>query len=521
MLMPAGMHGFRYGLSVLPSNGMKFIFVATGFVWATLPCVRGAAEASPPPNILFCIADDASYEHFGANGCSWVKTPNFDSVASSGIRFSRAYTPDPKCSPSRSCILTGRNPWQLEAAANHWPVFPEKFKTFGETLRESGFDVAFAGKGWAPGTVPQGRQLIGPKISVKGKSPAKGISNEDYAGAFDQFIEQRDKSKPFFFWFGCIEPHRKYEYGSGVKLGGKPLDMIPKQDIPSCWPDIDAVRNDMLDYAFEIEWYDQHLGRMLATLAREGLLENTLVVVTSDNGMPFPRAKGHPYELSSHMPLTMMWPKGIVDPGRTCDKLVSFIDFAPTFLELAGIPPQQSGMQPITGTSLLPILRNEQGGAWRTELLQGRERNDVGRPNDWGYPVRSMIVGNLLYIHNFNSERWPCGNPETGFLDTDDSPTKSAVEALGETSGLWQACLGFRPADELYDIHKDPDCMNNLAVNPEHKETVAKMHDQLVARLKDEGDPRMFGQDDYFDQFPYASPRSGLYEKTMNKKDKK
>jgi arylsulfatase A-like enzyme len=103
------------------------------------------------PNILFCIADDASFAHFGANGCSWVNTPGFDRVAEQGIRFTRAYTPNAKCAPSRSCILTGRNSWQLEAAANHNPIFPPKFQTFCEALAEKGYYVASSGKGWGPG----------------------------------------------------------------------------------------------------------------------------------------------------------------------------------------------------------------------------------------------------------------------------------------------------------------------------------------------------------------------------------
>lgn len=478
-----------------------------------------SAIAADKPNILFCIADDASYAHFGANGCSWVKTPNFDSISAAGIRFTRAYTPDPKCSPSRACIITGRNPWQLEAAANHWPTFPEQFKTFGETLGEFGYHVAYTGKGWEPGNVTKGRKLIGPGISVKGTAPTTGIDSDDYAAAFDQFLASHDKTRPFFFWFGCHEPHRAYEYGTGVSLGGKSLEMIPDQDIPSFWPDSDIVRHDMLDYAFEIEWFDQHLGRMLESLKRDGLLENTLIVITSDNGMPFPRAKGHPYELSSHMPLAIMWPAGLVEPGRVCEKLVSFVDFAPTFLELAGITQEQSGMHPFAGRSLLPILRNDINADWRTELLQGRERNDVGRPNDWGYPVRSILEGTLLYIHNFNPERGPCGNPETGYRDTDGSPTKDAVIALTNQSAVWQACFGFRPAEELYDLSRDPDCMVNLMLNPEYKETGEKMRGRLFSRLKEEGDPRMRGEDTYFDQFPYEGKNRGLYEKMMEKKE--
>lgn len=103
-------------------------------VFACLAVGALCADAADRPNILFCIADDASFPHMGAYGCSWVQTPGFDRVAKEGILFTRCYTPNAKCAPSRSCILTGRNSWQLEEAANHWPHFPSKFKTYAETL---------------------------------------------------------------------------------------------------------------------------------------------------------------------------------------------------------------------------------------------------------------------------------------------------------------------------------------------------------------------------------------------------
>ena len=99
------------------------------------------AKEKPRPNILFCIADDQSFPHAGAYGCKWVKTPVFDEIAREGILFTNAFTPNAKCAPSRSCILTGRNPWQLEAAANHVPFFPEKFKTYAESLIENNYHV--------------------------------------------------------------------------------------------------------------------------------------------------------------------------------------------------------------------------------------------------------------------------------------------------------------------------------------------------------------------------------------------
>src|SRR4029453_5146866 len=103
------------------------------------------------PNILLAIADDWSFGHAGAYGCKWTKTSGFDRVAREGLLFTRAYTPNAKCAPSRACLLTGRNSWQLEAACNHICFFPPQFKTYAEALAEPGYFVGKARKGWGPG----------------------------------------------------------------------------------------------------------------------------------------------------------------------------------------------------------------------------------------------------------------------------------------------------------------------------------------------------------------------------------
>ena len=139
------------------------------------------------------------------------------------------------------------------------------------------------------------------------------------------FLKANKKGKPFCFWYGSKEPHRPYQFKSGAAQGNKTLDEIDQ--FPEFWPDNDTVRNDMLDYALEIEYFDEHIGRMLDLLEKEGMLENTIVVVTADNGMPFPRIKGQEYELSNHLPLAVMWPKGIKNPGRVVDDFVSFYGF--------------------------------------------------------------------------------------------------------------------------------------------------------------------------------------------------
>ena len=110
-----------------------------------------SARTDARPNILFCLADDVSFPFWGAYGCKWVRTPHIDQLASQGTLFMNAYTCNAKSGPSRSCILTGRNSWQLEAACNHFAFWPSQFKTFAEVMRENGYVVAKTGKGWAPG----------------------------------------------------------------------------------------------------------------------------------------------------------------------------------------------------------------------------------------------------------------------------------------------------------------------------------------------------------------------------------
>lgn len=475
-----------------------------------------SAEKEPiisQPNILFAIADDASFPHMGAYGCTWVKTPAFDRVAQEGILFTRAYTPNAKCAPSRSCILTGRNSWQLEEAVNHVPFFPAKFKTYPEALTDHGYYVGYTAKGWAPGVANdvQGkpRQLTGIPFNRQTLTPpAQFISNNDYAANFSEFLDSVPTGKPFCFWYGSTEPHRAYEYGAGINKGGKKLSDIDK--VFDFWPDNDTVRTDMLDYAYEIEYFDLHLQRMLADLEERGLLENTLVVVTADNGMPFPRIKGQKYELSNHLPLAMMWPKGIQEAGRTIDDFVNFIDFAPTFLDIAGVSEQESGMQTITGSSLLDYLyatSETKLTPIRDHVLIGKERHDIGRPNDWGYPVRGIVTKDYLYLRNFEPDRWPVGNPETGYLNTDGSPTKTQAlisRKHPDTYKYWKWNMGKRPAEELYRISDDPACMHNLAGSADHQEIQAQLAQQMTAELIAEGDPRVTGNAQIFDTYIYA-----------------
>ncbi len=503
---------------------MKPFYIILIFTIGLTSCMRSQID-NQRPNILFCIWDDAS-AHMSAYGYDWCKTPSFDEIAKRGILFSNAYTPNAKCAPSRSSVLTGRNSWQLEEAANHVVNFPAKFKTFPEVLRENGYITAKTGKGWGPGDPGmidgKKRLLIGESYSdIKTRPWAKGMSNEDYAANFDAFLDSVDKDQPWFFWFGAREPHRRYEYGAGQRIAGKQISDI--DSVPAFWPDNEIIRNDMLDYSLEIEYSDSHLGRMLESLEEKGLLENTIIVMTSDHGMPFPRCKAQEYEYSNHVPMAIMWPDGIKKPGRTVTDMVSFIDFAPTFLDLAGIPFNESGMKSSPGKSLSDIFYSEKEGQVNPDrdiVLIGKERHDYSRPKNQGFPIRGIVSEDFMYLYNYDISLWPAGNPEIGYLDIDGGPTKTEVlrqYRSGENDFFWKLSMGKRETnEEFFNVTNDSECMINLATDPEYAELKQKMKTRMEDMLKEQQDPRMFGNGNIFNSYGYSAEKGwNYYERFM------
>ncbi len=262
-------------------------------------------------NILFCISDDQSYAHTGANGDPVVKTPAFDRVAREGLRFTHAFCDAPTCGPSRSAILTGQSIWRLEEAGNIHSTLPAKFATYTELLVEAGYSIGYTGKGWGPGLLEPGGRATNPAGEPFNRHtlrpPFKGIRTTDYAKNFEDFLKHVPDRKPFCFWLGTSEPHRNYQVGAGKLTGKDPAKAV----VPPTLPDNDIVRNDILDYLVEVEHFDLMVARAMATLEARGELDNTIVVVTSDHGMPFPRAKASLYDAGSRVPLAVRWPSGI------------------------------------------------------------------------------------------------------------------------------------------------------------------------------------------------------------------
>ena len=495
----------------------RLIFVAALVLSLHASASRARAADNARPNILFIIFDDWGWQHAGAYGCTWVKTPNFDRVAREGALFKNAFTSNPKCSPCRATILTGRNTWQLKEAVSHGGMFPEGFEVYPDLLEKAGYTVGLTGKGWGPGDfktiAKRTRNPAGPSFDEhRSNPPASGIGKLDYGKNFDAFLQQRPKDKPFCFWMGFHEPHRAYELNSGVRLGKK----LAEVKVPSYLPDTNAVRSDLADYAIEVEWADSFIGKALASLEASGELENTLVIVTSDHGMPFPYVKGQIHEDGFRLPLAMRWGK-VIKPGRVVEDFVNVRDFAPTYMELAGLKPHAQ----MTGRSLNAIIRSPNSGFIenRDTMLIGKERHDIGRPNDWGYPVRALQTKDFLYIHNFHPDRWPAGNPETDFGNCDPGPTKEIIKSLG--GYYYDLSFGKRQPDELYDLRRDPEGVNNLAGDLFYAKTLEEMRTKMMAMLRDEKDPRALGNAAIFDTYQYVGARRKGYETWLRAQEAK
>lgn len=476
----------------------------------------GVNAQTTRPNILFVISDDQSYPHASAYGSGFVETPAFDRIAKEGVLFRNAFVASPGCSPSRAAILAGRYPWQLEEAGTHASLFPNKFTVLPDLLEDAGYHVGYTGKGWGPGdweASGRERNPAGPAFQEKKIDPPhQRISETDYAANFQSFLKERSAGEPFYFWIGTSEPHRPFEAGIGTAAGKK----LENVEVPSYLPDTPEVRSDLLDYAVEIEWFDRHLAASVELLEEKGELENTFIIVTSDNGMAFPRAKANLYEDGIHVPLAVRWGEKIPG-GRVISDLVSLIDLMPAILDAAEI--EYSGKVEMTGRSLMDMLTSNREGIVdpsRNAVYSGRERHSSSRWNNMGYPQRAVRTHQYLYIRNFAPERWPAGSPrriENGELtpmhsayhDIDAAPTLEIMTKQADDpyfNRYLYLAAGKRPAEELYQIKSDPGCINNLALNPDYEKITERLRNRLSDKLEETGDPLVTGNQGVWESYP-------------------
>ena len=439
------------------------------------------------PNILVIIADDWAYPHAGAYGDRVVKTPNFDRVAREGVLFRNAFAAAPSCTPSRASLLTGRAVHQLAEGGNLWGFLPSRFEVYPDRLESAGYVVGHTRKGWGPGNFEAGgrtRNPAGPQFA-----------------SFDEFYRQAPKDKPFCFWFGSNDPHRPYEKGTGAQSGMKLEEVV----VPAFLPDTPEIRSDLLDYYYEVERVDREAGAIITTLKRTGQLDNTLIIWTGDNGLPFPRAKANLYDGGTHVPLAVRYP-GKVTVGRTLDEFVVLTDLAPTLLEAAGLKPAPE----MTGRSVMPLLAGQQQPG-RDQVFLERERHANVRRGDLSYPARAIRTKDFLYIRNLRPDRWPAGDPEMYFAvgefgDIDGGPSKDqllARQADPAIARYFQLATAKRPAEELYDLRKDPGQIENVAAKPEYAGMKGELRAALDRWMRVTGDPRITTDDDPWDKYPY------------------
>jgi N-sulfoglucosamine sulfohydrolase len=384
-------------------------------------------------------------------------------------------------------------------------TFPAKFTPYTDVLRAKGYHVGYTGKPWGPGNWQDGGRTTDPTGDEYNQKtltpPSKFISNIDYAENFRAFLARRPAGAPFHFWFGCNEPHRDYDPDSGVRSGKRTSDV----KVPAYFPDDDIVRRDLLDYKFEIDWFDRQLARIVEVLRETGELENTLIIVTSDNGMPFDRAKASLYEGGTRVPLAIRW-GGRIPGGRVVNDLVSLIDVAPTILEASGLD-QIPG---ITGKSLLPLLTSDRSGTVESDrsfVLLGKERHNYARPDNLGYPMRAIRTRDYLYIKNFKPERWPIGDPPYYWDHTKmTNPTKDFVlrdPTAPKMAYFYDLIYQKRAGEELYDMKNDGECIHNLATDARLASVRQELADKLERMLREQKDPRVLGHGDIFDGYPY------------------
>ena len=452
-----------------------------------LALAASVPAAQKRPNIIFAIADDWSFPHASIYGDRTVRTPNVDRMAREGARFVHAFVAAPSCTPSRAAILTGQAVHRLQEGGNLHGFLPKAYAVYPDLLEAGGYTVGYSGKGWGPGRFEPGGRT---------RNPA-GTQFKN----FDDFIERRPGGSPFCFWFGSTDPHRPYEPGSGAK-GGLDAKSVA---VPGFLPDTPEVRDDILDYYFEVQRFDRDLGRVIDTLERTGELENTIVIVTGDNGMPFPRAKATVYDGGARVPLVIRWP-GVARAGAAIDAFVSLTDIAPTVLEAAGLKPNDS----MTGRTLVPLLRGESQSG-RDRVFIERERHANVRRSDLSYPVRAIRTKDYMYIRNFRPDRWPAGDPEKYFSvgpfgDIDGGPSKSLLLDRRTDSAIarfFQLATAQRGAEELYDLRNDPHQLENVVGLAAHREAQQRLRGELDRWLRETGDPRVTEDDDRWDRFPY------------------
>jgi len=451
-----------------------------------------ADDESTRPNILIILGDNWAWPHASAAGDLVVKTPTFDRIAREGALCTHTFCQVPSCSPARAVLLTGQACHRLGDAANLWSSWPHSLITYPEILEDAGYIVGCEGKGWGPGVIYQRSN------ARRNRNPA----GRQFA-SFAKFLAVRQDDQPFCYWFGSHDPHQPWNADPKFREG---MD-ASKVKVPEYLPDTSEIREAIIDYYAEVQQLDHEAGDLLAELERQGLAENTLVVMLGDNGWQTPRGLANVYDAGTRTPMAIRFP-GVVKAKRTLEHFISFEDLAPTFLEVAGIQPDRK----MTGRSLLPLLRGLDVSDWPDAVFLERERHANVRANDASYPCRAIRTRDYLYVWNIEPDLWPAGDPETHFAvgpygDVDNTNHKIFLMEHRESpefKRFFDLGFGKRPEEELYDLKTDPDQIRNIAADADRTEVVKALRDRVQDWMHRTGDPRSKElHDERFTKSPY------------------
>lgn len=468
-----------------------------GLLPLLLVLLGAAVHAEERPNILFLLGDNWRWPNAGALGDPMAVTPAFDRVAREGVVFTHTFNPVPSCSPCRASLLTGRYPHELGERASLWSAFPKDTPVFTQLLRDSGYEIGYNSKPWAPGKA---------ELSGWTENPV-GPKFKDFAG----FLARRDAKKPFFYWVGNTDTATRGGKLPFLADAEARLD-ASKLTIPPELPDCPEVRKDLMNYYGGVMKVDEEAARAIALLEKSGELDNTVIVYTADNGWQLPRGLANCYDKGSRIPLAIRWGRRLV-AGSKIDKFVNLADLGPTFLELAGLtPPPEMSMRSIKG-----LMLGEADSDLRDATFIERERHANVRHNNLSYPIRAVRTHDFLYLRNLRPDRWPMGDPDVFFIherpygDVDTTLTKDYLLAHQKDPAFARhisLVFGKRPAEELYDLRRDPDQLNNVADKPEYAEALKQHRERVDLWMKQSHDPRVDPKYDAWDAFPYHGKAS-------------
>ncbi|NJN26501.1 MAG: sulfatase [Cyclobacteriaceae bacterium] len=418
-----------------------------------------AQPSAQSPNFVIIIGDDISWDDLGCYGNPVVKSPNIDQLASEGLKFTNTYLTASSCSPSRCSIVAGRYPHNTGAAELHTPL-PAGMPTMPGELKRAGYYTAAAGK-WHMG--PDAKSDF--DLVVEQNNGSGGEAQ------WLNVLQQRPRDKPFFMWLASHDAHRIWQADDF----GVPHDP-GKVFVPPYLVDAPATRQDLASYYNEIQRFDFYVGQVKNELLMQGVLDNTIMVVMADNGRPFPRCKTRVYDSGMKTPFVLSWPKGVQSRGAESTSMISVIDIAPTFLEMAGIKAGDT----FQGVSFLPTIKKP----------DAPHRNFIFAEHNWhDYEAHERMVRSKHFM--FVSNKRP-QYPNQGPADSNESGSYADLKTVRDLGKLNQAQSDVfatpRAAEELFDCLLDPQQLNNVASQKVYAGVLQDMRNVLHKWTVETGD---------------------------------